>query len=227
MKQAVDTLTAGLTAPPLFTLPFLSPTLAPAVQAALVAVACFGLCDIIKHVAKETQAPVFLPVTQSVARRVTYHTFSHVLNLDVSFHLEKRTGRLSRILERGEHGLFTAKCCLYQRMPPLLPAWLCLGFLMPCCRYSWLPVCRSAGPRAIQQIYRAVIFIFLPTIMELVAVTTVLVKTFSPLVGGLVGATFLLYSIWSIILTQVEQAHGTDSSWCSLLATASHKFAAV
>lgn len=63
--------------------------------------------------------------------------------------------------------------------------------------------------------------------MELVAVTTVLVKTFSPLVGGLVGATFLLYSIWSIILTQVEQAHGTDSSWCSLLATASHKFAAV
>ena len=64
--------------------------------------ACFGICDMIKNVAKEAQAPTFLPVTQAVSRRVAYHTFAHVLSLDISFHLDKRTGRMSRILERGE-----------------------------------------------------------------------------------------------------------------------------
>jgi ABC-type transport system involved in Fe-S cluster assembly fused permease/ATPase subunit len=32
---------------------------------------------------------------------VAYHTFQHVLDLDTNFHLERRTGALSRILERG------------------------------------------------------------------------------------------------------------------------------
>jgi ABC-type transport system involved in Fe-S cluster assembly fused permease/ATPase subunit len=40
---------------------------------------------------------------QAVARRVAYQTFSHVLELDITFHMNRRTGRLSRILERGEH----------------------------------------------------------------------------------------------------------------------------
>lgn len=39
---------------------------------------------------------------QAAGRRVAYHTFSHVLDLDVGFHLERRTGALSRVLERGQ-----------------------------------------------------------------------------------------------------------------------------
>jgi hypothetical protein len=42
------------------------------------------------------------PPVQAVARRVAYQTFSHVLDLDVTFHMNRRTGRLSRILERGK-----------------------------------------------------------------------------------------------------------------------------
>ena len=38
---------------------------------------------------------------QAAGRRVAYHTFWHVLDLDLTFHLERRTGALSRILERG------------------------------------------------------------------------------------------------------------------------------
>ena len=41
-------------------------------------------------------------LVQAAGRRVAYHTFSHVLDLDIGFHLERRTGVLSRILERGE-----------------------------------------------------------------------------------------------------------------------------
>jgi hypothetical protein len=43
-------------------------------------------------------------VMQAAARRVAFFTFAHVLNLDIRFHLDRRTGRLSRILERGEAG---------------------------------------------------------------------------------------------------------------------------
>lgn len=77
-------------------------------------------------------------LVQAIARRVSYHTFKHMLGLDIGFHLEKRTGRVSRILERG--------------------------------------------PRSFQYIYRAALFVFLPTILELVAVTAVLARSFNPLV---------------------------------------------
>ena len=48
--------------------------------------------------------PQFEPghAVQAAGRRVAYHTFSHVLDLDIGFHLERRTGALSRILERGK-----------------------------------------------------------------------------------------------------------------------------
>lgn len=47
-------------------------------------------------------APDACVIVQAAGRRVAYHTFSHVLDLDINFHLERRTGALSRILERGE-----------------------------------------------------------------------------------------------------------------------------
>lgn len=43
---------------------------------------------------------------QAAGRRVAYHTFSHVLDLDLAFHLERRTGTLTRILERGSLPLY-------------------------------------------------------------------------------------------------------------------------
>lgn len=33
--------------------------------------------------------PLFLPVTQAVGRRVSFHTFMHLLYLDLTFHMEK------------------------------------------------------------------------------------------------------------------------------------------
>ena len=42
-----------------------------------------------------------MTIVQAAGRRVAYHTFWHVLDLDLTFHLERRTGALSRILERG------------------------------------------------------------------------------------------------------------------------------
>jgi hypothetical protein len=168
IKQAVDSLAVGNTAHNALFLPHAqwatsvgsSLGVPLSLQAAGFAVLCFGAADMIKNVAKELQMPIFLPVTQAVGRRVSFHTFMHMLYLDVRYHIEKRTGRISRVLERG--------------------------------------------PRAIHQIYRAVIFIFLPVMVELIAVTYLLSKAFSPVVGGVIGATFLFYCAWSIALTQLS-----------------------
>jgi hypothetical protein len=70
----------------------------PAVLGALL---LSGLARVVNGIAKEVQHPIFTPISQAAGRRVAYHTFAHVLDLDISYHLERRTGALSRILERG------------------------------------------------------------------------------------------------------------------------------
>ena len=86
LKAAVDTLSAG------------GPdVLLRAVRCVMV----FGLCGVLQHLTKELTYPIWTPISQAVSRRVAYQTFSHVLDLDITFHVNRRTGRLSRILERG------------------------------------------------------------------------------------------------------------------------------
>ena len=77
---------------------------------AIRAVLCFGACSVVQHLAKELQHPAFTPVSQAVARRVARQCFAHVLDLDIKFHLDRRTGRLSRVLERGE-SFCCRRCC--------------------------------------------------------------------------------------------------------------------
>lgn len=55
---------------------------------------------------------MFTPVAQGAARRMSFHVFSHVLDLDVGFHLDRRTGVLSRVLERGMGVLFAGGGCV-------------------------------------------------------------------------------------------------------------------
>ena len=44
---------------------------------------------------------IFSPVAQSAQRQVATATFAHMHRLSLRYHLEKRTGRLTRIIERG------------------------------------------------------------------------------------------------------------------------------
>lgn len=144
LKRAVDTLSAGA---------------GDALVGAVRSVVAFGLCGVVQHLSKELQHPTFTPVSQAVARRVAYHTFRHVLDLDISFHLDRKTGRLSRILERGT--------------------------------------------RSVQMLYRALLFTFAPTALELVFVIALLATQFSAITAGLVAATFVLYVSWTLVLTQM------------------------
>ena len=61
----------------------------------------------------------------------------------------------------------------------------------------------DAGTRSIQMLYRALFFMFGPTFLELMFVCGLLGKSFSPMVGLLVLATFSAYIAWSVAMTQV------------------------
>ena len=52
-------------------------------------------------------------------------------------------------------------------------------------------------------IFRAVVFTFIPTAIELVLVSWLLAKSFSPQVAALVVATFGIYVGWTALMTTV------------------------
>lgn len=54
-------------------------------------------------------------------------------------------------------------------------------------------------------LYRAVLFTFAPTFIELLFVVGLLANRFSPMVAVLVGCTFALYVAWTLSMTQVLQ----------------------
>jgi hypothetical protein len=64
----------------------------------------------------------------------------------------------------------------------------------------------NAGTRSIQMLYRAVLFTFAPTFIELIFVVGLLANRFSPMVAVLVGCTFALYVAWTLSMTQVSTA---------------------
>jgi ATP-binding cassette, subfamily B (MDR/TAP), member 7 len=50
---------------------------------------------------QELRNSIFAKVAQGAIRRVTRTVFEHLHNLDLRFHLNRQTGSLSRIIDRG------------------------------------------------------------------------------------------------------------------------------
>ena len=61
----------------------------------------------------------------------------------------------------------------------------------------------AAGTRSVAMIFRAVVFTFIPTAIELALVSWLLAKSFSPSVAALVIATFGAYVAWTTLMTKV------------------------
>lgn len=52
--------------------------------------------------------------------------------------------------------------------------------------------------------FRAVVFTFMPTVIELALVCTILARRFRPAVALLVLATFVAYVTWTTVMTKVR-----------------------
>src|SRR6478736_2694989 len=63
-------------------------------------------------------------------RRLAYRTFVHMHELSLRFHLERKTGGLTRVLERGRNGIETiVRMVILQLMPTIVEVALLMGVL--------------------------------------------------------------------------------------------------
>ena len=78
----------------------------------------------------ELRETLFAKVVQRAMRQAALHTFRHLHSLSLRYHLERRTGGLSRIVERGIKGIeFLLDFMLFNIVPTLLEILLVCGVL--------------------------------------------------------------------------------------------------
>lgn len=74
---------------------------------------------------------VFGRVTENAMRQIALSVFTHLHRLDLDFHLSRRTGGLSRDIERGVSGVrFLLRFMLFNIIPTLLEIALVAGILL-------------------------------------------------------------------------------------------------
>lgn len=78
----------------------------------------------------EIRDTIFGRVTERAIRKIGLKVFKHLHNLDLEFHLERRTGGLSRDIERGINGIsFLMRFFVFNIVPTLLEIFLVAGLL--------------------------------------------------------------------------------------------------
>jgi ATP-binding cassette subfamily B protein len=74
---------------------------------------------------------LFAKVAMHAVRRLAYLTFEHMHLLSLRFHLERKTGGLTRVLERGRNGIETiVRMVILQLLPTVVELVLIVGVLL-------------------------------------------------------------------------------------------------
>ena len=81
----------------------------------------YGGLRLLSVLFSEAREYVFAPVAQQAQRKIATETFAHLHRLSLRYHLAKRTGGLSRIIERGVRAIdFLFRFLLFNIGPTLL-----------------------------------------------------------------------------------------------------------
>jgi ABC-type transport system involved in Fe-S cluster assembly fused permease/ATPase subunit len=90
----------------------------------------YGLARVMAQMFSELRDAVFARVAQRAIRRVALDTFRHLHRLSLRFHLDRQTGGLSRVVERGAKGIeFLLFFVLFNILPTLLEIGLVSAIL--------------------------------------------------------------------------------------------------
>jgi len=114
-------------------------TVSGATVAALVPVGLilgYGTARVMALLVGELRDAVFVKVGQHALRSIALNTFRHLHNLSLRFHMDRKTGGLSRVIERGTRGIdFLLRFMLFNILPTLLEIglissifWVKFGF---------------------------------------------------------------------------------------------------
>ena len=84
-------------------------------------VVAYGVGRILMNVFNKLRDALFARVGQHAVRQLAYKTFVHMHELSLRFHLQRRTGGLSRIIERGTKGIETiVRFTILNTLPTIL-----------------------------------------------------------------------------------------------------------
>lgn len=90
----------------------------------------YGSVRLLAVVFQQLRDSVFARVGQRALRRVALETFTHIHNLSMRYHITRKTGGLSRIIERGVKGVeFLLRFMLFNLGPLIFELALVTGYL--------------------------------------------------------------------------------------------------
>ncbi|WP_295855420.1 ABC transporter ATP-binding protein/permease [Tardiphaga sp.] len=91
----------------------------------------YGLIRVLMAVLTQWRDGIFAKVAMHAVRKLAYLTFVHMHELSLRFHLERKTGGLTRVLERGRLGIeVIVRMVILQLVPTVVEVTLLMGVLL-------------------------------------------------------------------------------------------------
>jgi ATP-binding cassette subfamily B protein len=91
----------------------------------------YGGTRILMALLTQLRDGVFAKVAMNAVRRLANMTFVHLHNLSLRFHLERKTGGITRVLERGRNAIETiVRMVILQLIPTIVEVTLIVGVLL-------------------------------------------------------------------------------------------------
>ncbi len=125
-KWATDALTGKGSAPI-----WASDWLVWLIASPLIMTASYGAVRVLMAVLTQWRDGIFAQVAMHAVRKLAYMTFVHMHELSLRFHLERKTGGLTRVLERGRNGIETiVRMVILQLIPTIVEVSLLMAVLL-------------------------------------------------------------------------------------------------
>ncbi|MBB1093176.1 ABC transporter ATP-binding protein/permease [Rhodopseudomonas palustris] len=91
----------------------------------------YGLVRVLMALLTQWRDGLFAQVAMHAVRKLAYRTFVHMHELSLRFHLERKTGGLTRVLERGRLGIeVIVRMVILQLVPTIVELALVMGVLL-------------------------------------------------------------------------------------------------
>jgi ATP-binding cassette subfamily B protein len=119
-------------------------------------IVAYGFARVLAQAFGEVRDAVFSPVSQRAIRNLALEVFHHLHALSLRFHLERQTGGLSRVIERGTQGMeFLIRFTTFNIIPTLIEIALVGGILWHL--YDWRFTAVTLGVIAVYVVFSVVL----------------------------------------------------------------------
>ena len=118
----------------------------------LIMTASYGLMRVLMAVLTQWRDGMFAKVAMHAVRKLAHLTFVHMHELSLRFHLTRKTGGLTRVLERGRNGIETiVRMVLLQLVPTIIELSLLMAVLL--WQFDWRYVLVTMATVVVYMLY--------------------------------------------------------------------------